>query len=42
MWGFMYRRAVGLKELGERLSWNGLINAGLSIREWVLEHGKIA
>jgi hypothetical protein len=42
MWGFMYRRAVDLKELGELLGWNWLINAGLSIRDWVLEHGKTA
>jgi hypothetical protein len=42
MWGFMYRRAVGLKELGEGLGWNWLINAGLSMRNWVLENGKIA
>ena len=37
---FIYRRAVALKELGERLRCNWLIRLGLSLREATL-HGKI-
>jgi hypothetical protein len=40
MTGFLYRRAVTLKELGERLHWDWLVRRGLSLREWVMKHGK--
>jgi hypothetical protein len=41
MTGFLYRRAIALKELGERLHWDLLIRAGLKMREWVMKHGKV-
>jgi hypothetical protein len=41
MWGFSYRRAVALKDLGERLHLNWLIRLGLKIKDWVMKHGKI-
>jgi hypothetical protein len=41
MTGFLYRRAVALKELGERRRWDWLIRLGLNFREWVMKHGKI-
>jgi hypothetical protein len=41
MTGFLYRRAVALKELGERLHWDGLTRLGLWLREKVLRHGKV-
>jgi hypothetical protein len=41
MTGFLYRRAVALKELGERLHWDRLIRLGLKLRDWVMKHGKI-
>jgi hypothetical protein len=37
----MYRRAVELKELGERLHWDWLIRLGLKIKEAALRHGKV-
>jgi len=40
MTGFIYRRAIALKELGERLGWDWLIRLGLRLREAAL-HGKI-
>ena len=40
MTGFMYRRAINLKEMGERLHWDWLIRLGLSLRE-VAARGKI-
>jgi hypothetical protein len=41
MWGFLYRRAVNIKEFGERLRWDWLIRLGLNFREWVMKHGTI-
>ena len=38
--GFIYRRALSLKDLGERLRWNWLIRLGYSLRE-VAYRGKI-
>jgi hypothetical protein len=35
MIGFLYRRAVALKEFGERRHLPWLIRLGLWIREWV-------
>jgi hypothetical protein len=37
MIGFIYRRAVALKEFGERhhLAW--LVRLGLAIRKWVMK-----
>ena len=37
MIGFIYRRAVTFKELGERHNWPWLIRLGLWIREWVMK-----
>jgi hypothetical protein len=37
MIGFMYRRAVNLKEFGERHKLPWLIGLGLWIREWVMK-----
>jgi|GEM_PF-776573 len=33
MAGFIYRRAIQLKDLGERLRWDWLIRLGYSLRE---------
>jgi hypothetical protein len=41
MRGFWYRRAVDVKELGERLHWNWLTRLGLKLRGWAVEHGKV-
>jgi hypothetical protein len=41
MTGFLYRRAVALKELGERRRLDWLIRLGLNFREWVMKHGTI-
>ena len=38
--GFIYRCAIGLKDLGERLHWSWLISFGYSLRE-VAYHGKV-
>jgi hypothetical protein len=38
MMGFIYRMAVGFKELGERHNLSWLIRLGLSIREQVLKY----
>ena len=40
MTGFIYRRAMGLKDMGERLHWDWLIRIGLSLREVALR-GKV-
>jgi len=40
MAGFIYRRAIQLKDMGERLHWNWLICLGYSLRE-VAHRGKI-
>ena len=40
MTGFIYRRAINLKEMGERLHCDWLIRLGLSLREVAL-HGKV-
>ena len=40
MTGFIYRRAIDLKDLGERLGWDWLIRWGYSLRE-VAYRGKI-
>jgi len=40
MTGFIYRRAINLKNLGERLRWDWLIRIGLGLREVALR-GKI-
>jgi len=40
MKGFLYRRAINLKDLGERLHWNWLTAIGLRLKEKVLKHGK--
>jgi hypothetical protein len=39
--GWLYRRAINLKDAGERLRWGWLIRLGLRLRDWVLDHGKI-
>jgi hypothetical protein len=41
MTGFLYRRAVDLKELGERRHWDWLIRLGLKMRELVMKYGKV-
>jgi hypothetical protein len=41
MTGFLYRRAMNLKDAGERLHWNWLTRIGLRAREWVIRHGKV-
>jgi hypothetical protein len=33
MTGFIYRRAIGLKDMGERLGWDWLIRIGYMLRE---------
>ena len=33
MTGFIYRRAIALKDLGERLGWGWLIRVGLGLKE---------
>jgi hypothetical protein len=33
MWGWLYRRAVALRELGERVKIRALVNLGLWLRE---------
>jgi len=40
MTGFIYRRAIALKDMGERLDWGWLIRAGLALKE-VAHRGKI-
>ena len=40
MTGFIYRRAINLKNLGERLGWDWLIRLGYLLRE-VAYRGKI-
>jgi len=40
MTGFIYRRAIDLKNLGERLHWDWLIRIGYGLRE-VAYRGKI-
>ena len=40
MTGFIYRRAINLKNLGERLGWDWLIRIGLCLREAAL-HGQV-
>jgi hypothetical protein len=40
MTGFLYRRAVAMKDMGERLHWDWLIRLGLKFRGWVMKHGK--
>jgi hypothetical protein len=37
MKGWIYRRAVGLKDFGERHNLPGLIRLGLVIRDWVIK-----
>ena len=37
---FLYRRAINLKNMGERLKWDWLIRLGLKLRE-VAVRGKI-
>jgi hypothetical protein len=37
MIGFIYRRAVALKEFGERHHAAWLVRLGLAIREWVMK-----
>jgi hypothetical protein len=33
--------AIRTKDLGEKRHWNWLVKAGLTMRGWVLNHGKI-
>jgi hypothetical protein len=40
MSGFLYRVAVAIKNLGERLRWGGVIQTGLGLKDWVMNHGK--
>jgi hypothetical protein len=40
MTGFLYRRAVGLKELGETLGCDWMTRLGLFLREVIISHGK--
>ena len=40
MTGFIYRRAIDLKNLGELLHWNWLIRFSFSLREVAL-HGQV-
>jgi len=32
MTGFIYRRAIALKDMGERLKWDWLIRVGLGLK----------
>lgn len=36
MKGWIYRTAVRMKDAGERLHWQGLAQAGLILRDYVL------
>jgi len=38
MRGWIYRRAVGLKEFGERHRIDFIIRAGLALREWIIKY----
>jgi len=40
MAGFIYRRAIELKNLGERLRWDWLIRIGFTLKE-VAHRGKV-
>ena len=40
MTGFILRRAIAMKDAGERLGWGWLIRAGLRLKE-AARHGKI-
>ena len=40
MTGFLYRRAIALKELGERRRWGWLIRMGFGLRE-AASRGKV-
>ena len=40
MAGFIYRRAMALKDLGERMGWDWLIRIGYQLKE-VAYRGKI-
>jgi hypothetical protein len=40
MTGFLYRRAVALKELGETLGCGWMIRVGLFLLEVIISHGK--
>jgi hypothetical protein len=39
MFGFLFRRAMSLKEAGERLRWSLLTRTGIRLKDWVLNHG---
>jgi hypothetical protein len=41
MKGWIYRRAVGLKDFGERHKMRRLVALGLAIRDWVLDHSTV-
>ena len=41
MQGFMYRLAVTIKDVGERLRIRGIIRMGLWLREGVIRYGKV-
>ena len=38
MRGWIYRRAVGLKEFGERHRLDLIIKVGLALREWIIKY----
>nr|DAQ47517.1 MAG TPA: hypothetical protein [Bacteriophage sp.] len=38
MYGWLYRRALALKDVGENVRCRTLVIIGLCIKEWVLSH----
>lgn len=38
MYGWLYRRALALKDIGEKVQCRTLVITGLYIKEWVLSH----
>ena len=38
---FIFRLGVRFKDLGERLNFGGLIRLGLSIKGFVIKHGRV-
>lgn len=40
MWGWLYRRAVDVKEFGERVKWRAIAVFGSWARDKILRHVK--
>jgi hypothetical protein len=39
MFGFLFRRAINLKEAGEKLRFSLLTRIGIKLKGWVLDRG---